>query len=222
MTQLACGSRSSPMRFNIRRDIADQGSHMRQIAHPFIIDIEASGFGPYSYPIEIGLALEPGIKFCSLIAPAPDWTHWDAEAEKVHRVPRDILETHGKPAIQVAVSLNELLGNTTVYSDGWVVDKPWLIQLFSRTGVPQQFSISPLEMILSERQMEVWHKIKKQVTGELALTRHRASFDALIIQETYLRTRRETEQSSRSGALNNDSAGEKVATRSTTPPGDDS
>ena len=162
---------------------------MRRNARPYIIDIEASGFGPFSYPIEVGVVLEPGTQYCSLIAPEPGWTHWDASAEQVHRVPRDILETHGKPAVQVAESLNELLGNGTVYSDGWVVDQPWLIQLFSRTRVPQQFSISPLELILSEEQMAVWHEVKAQVIAELALTRHRASFDAMIIQETYFRTR---------------------------------
>lgn len=168
---------------------------MQKTARPYIIDLEASGFGPYSYPIEVGLALGPDTKFCSLIAPAPGWTHWDAEAEKVHRVPRDILETYGKPALQVALRLNELLGNSTVYSDGWVVDQPWLIELFRHAGVAQQFSISPLEMILSEPQMEIWHDVKKQVTSELALTRHRASYDALIIQETYQRTRQATKKS---------------------------
>lgn len=173
---------------------------MQKIARPYIIDVEASGFGPHGYPIEVGLALEPGIKFCRLIAPAPEWTHWDAAAEAVHRVPRDILETYGQPATQVALDLNEVLGNSTVYSDGWGVDRPWLIQLFNRVGVVQQFSISPLEMILSERQMEVWHEVKQQVTGELALTRHRASFDALIIQETYMRTRDATVKSRRPDA----------------------
>ena len=162
---------------------------MRTNARPYIIDIEASGFGPHSYPIEVGVVLEPGRKFCSLITPEPEWTHWDASAEMVHRVSRDILETHGKPAVQVANSLNDLLGNATVYSDGWVVDQPWLIRLFSRTRVRQLFSISPLEMILSEDQMAVWHATKDKVVSDLALTRHRASFDALIIQETYYRTR---------------------------------
>ena len=165
---------------------------MRRIARPYIIDIEASGFGPFSYPIEVGVALGPGTKYCSLIAPALDWTHWDAAAEQVHHISRSILETHGKPAVQVALSLNELLGNATVYSDGWVVDQPWLTQLFSRSGVSQQFSISPLEMILSEDQMAVWHEVKNRVITDLALTRHRASFDALIIQETWLRTREAT------------------------------
>jgi hypothetical protein len=165
---------------------------MRNHRRPYIIDIEASGFGPHSYPIEIGVALGTGSKYCSLIAPEPEWTHWDDDAEKVHRVSRDILQTHGKPAIEVAHSLNELLGSATVYSDGWVVDQPWLTQLYSRTRVLQLFSISPLEMILSEDQMAVWHAVKQQVMDDLALTRHRASFDALIIQETWLRTREAT------------------------------
>lgn len=162
---------------------------MRRNVRPYIIDVEASGFGPHSYPIEVGVALEPERKFCSLIAPEPGWTHWDDSAEKIHRVPRDVLETHGRPAVEVANSLNELLGNATVYSDGWVVDQPWLIQLFSCARVRQRFSISPLELILSEHQMAVWHAVKADVTRELALMRHRASFDAMIIQETYCRTR---------------------------------
>jgi hypothetical protein len=165
---------------------------MRKYARPFIIDIEASGFGPHSYPIEVGVALEAGTKYCSLIVPEPGWTHWDDSAEKVHRVPRDILEAYGKPAVHVAHRLNELLGNATVYSDGWVVDQPWLTQLFSRTRVRQQFSISPLELILSEAQMSVWHEVKNRVIIDLALTRHRASFDAMIIQETYFRTHEAT------------------------------
>ena len=162
---------------------------MPRIAQPFIIDIEASGFGSHSYPIEVGLALERGVKYCSLIMPAPDWTHWDPSAEGVHHIPRQILATHGKTARAVASALNELLAGATVYSDGWVVDQPWLVQLFASAGMAQRFSISPLEMILSERQMELWHEVKRQVIADLALTRHRASFDAEIIQETFLRTR---------------------------------
>lgn len=161
---------------------------MGEITPPFIIDIESSGYGPDGYPIEVGLALSPGTKFCSLIAPAPDWTHWDGRAEQVHRVPRDVLEAHGKPAAQVALQLNGLLGDATVYSDGWMVDKPRLAQLFSRAAVPQQFAVSPLEAIMSESQLEAWYGVKKQVINELALKRHRASSDALIVQETYLRT----------------------------------
>lgn len=36
--------------------------------------------------------------------------------------------------------------------------------------------------------MENWHKTKDQVIKDLDLSRHRASYDAWIIQETYKRT----------------------------------
>ncbi len=44
---------------------------------PNIIDFEASGFGPHSYPIEIGVIRSNGDRYCSLILPADDWTFWD-------------------------------------------------------------------------------------------------------------------------------------------------
>jgi hypothetical protein len=156
---------------------------------PLIIDVEASGFGPGGYPIEIGVALDDGHKYCSLILPAPEWTYWDPEAEKVHRIPRDILETYGQPREAVATTLNELLATRTVYSDGWVVDKPWLTVLFHAAHLPMTFHVSPLEMILSEAQMASWHREKATVLAGMELTRHRASHDAWVIQETYRRTR---------------------------------
>src|SRR5262245_11537446 len=97
---------------------------------PIILDIEASGFGADSYPIEIGVAFADGTKYCSLIAPLPRWTWWDAAAEKLHGVSRAVLEQHGRPAGEVAARLNDLIGPRTAYSDGWVVDKTWLNRLF--------------------------------------------------------------------------------------------
>lgn len=165
---------------------------MRRPETPIIIDIEASGFGGRSYPIEIGIALDDGGKFCSLILPAPDWDYWDPAAEKVHRIARDILETYGKPAREVAIALNELLCGKTLYTDAWVVDKPWLTTLFEQAGMAMAFSVSPLEMILTEPQMTHWHETKARVLDEVKQQRHRASFDAWVIQQTYQRTRAQT------------------------------
>jgi hypothetical protein len=47
------------------------------LERPYIMDIEASGFAAEGYPIEIGIAMEQGRKFCSLLLPHEDWTHWD-------------------------------------------------------------------------------------------------------------------------------------------------
>lgn len=161
---------------------------MRQPEHPIIIDIEASGFGQTSYPIEIGLVLENHERFCTLIAPQSDWTHWADSAEAVHGISRDNLINAGKSALDVALYLNSLLDGVTVYSDGWVVDKPWLTVLFHAAGIDMKFHLSPLEMILSEAQMTMWADVKTQVINDSKLRRHRASNDAWIIQETYRRT----------------------------------
>ena len=116
---------------------------------PNIIDVEASGFGPHSYPIEIGIALSSGETYCSLICPEPEWTYWDEVAETIHRVPRDILEVYGKPIDEVARQLNALLSEQTAYSDGWEVDKPWISRIFYNSGIAQLFDFSTLDFILS-------------------------------------------------------------------------
>ena len=158
---------------------------------PPIIDIEASGFGAHGYPIEVGVVLNDGTKYCALILPTQDWTHWDEEAQKVHRIPRDILEAHGKPIEEVARTLNEMLREQTAFTDAWGVDKTWLDQLFYAGGVRPEFSLSALELILSEPQMEIWHPTKDGLLLELGdKRRHRASFDAYLVQETYYRTRK--------------------------------
>ncbi len=156
---------------------------------PYIIDVEASGFGAHSYPIEVGLALDESERFCSLITPAVDWQHWDASAEAVHHISRQVLHEHGKPVAVVAEELNARLGGKFVFSDGWVVDEPWLIRLFAEARVERRFSIHDLQTILSEEQMACWHDVKAVVSAELNLTRHRASNDAFVVQETFRRTR---------------------------------
>ena len=155
---------------------------------PIVIDIEASGFGAESYPIEIGVAFGDGTKYCSLISPMPEWTFWDADAERLHGVSRSVLAQYGKPAREVAARLNELLGPRTAYTDGWVVDKPWLNRLYFEAGLECTYSLSSLEMILSEPQMEIWHATKNALLRELGDRRHRASFDAYVVQETWERT----------------------------------
>lgn len=161
-----------------------------QNLRPNILDFEASGFGVYSYPIEVGVVLANDQKYCALIKPADEWRFWDDQAEQVHGLSRALLYQHGKSIHEVAKELNTFLANSVVYSDGWVVDKPWLSRLYYDAGLQPSFHLSPLEMILKEEQMEIWSQTKCEVMADLALERHRASADALIIQETFVRTRR--------------------------------
>jgi hypothetical protein len=156
---------------------------------PAIMDIEASGFGPLSYPIEIGYITETGERFCCLIRPHHEWVYWDKKAEDVHGISRRALIENGKDIRWVATQLNQQLAEKTLYSDGWVVDSTWLNELFFRAAVKPTFRLSALDMILSELQMERWHEMKERLHAENTEVRHRASSDAKVIQLTYQQTR---------------------------------
>ena len=158
------------------------------VSIPVIIDVEASGFGSLSYPIEVGVIDQLGKRFCSLIKPQGDWTHWDQEAESLHGISRQLLAEKGLSAQQVCLQLNQFLMGQVVYSDGWVVDDTWLIKLFHAANVTKQFHVSSLEMILNEAQMSLWHATKDRLFQQMKEQRHRASSDAALIQNTFVTT----------------------------------
>jgi len=156
---------------------------------PAVMDIEASGFGQNSYPIEIGFVLSSGETYCSLIRPEPGWTHWDAEAERLHRIPKSTAVSHGRDARDVAQALNDRLNGLVVYCDGWAHDYVWLNVLFEAVALTPSFRLDNVLSLLSEREAAHWDIVKKQVTTEMRLQRHRASSDAKILQRTLLRLR---------------------------------
>ena len=161
---------------------------MIKTRHPYIIDLEASGLASNSYPIEVGLALAPGQRYCTLIKPLDSWDHWDQQAESVHGISREVLQKKGRPVTEVAAELNRILNNRIVYSDAWGVDNSWVTTLFAAARMDKTFHVSALEMILNEQQIDLWLTTRNAVAHELGLARHRASNDAWIIQETYART----------------------------------
>jgi len=156
---------------------------------PAILDIEASGFGRDSYPIEVGYVLVDGSSFCSLIRPARHWTHWDSAAEQVHHIRRETLLVHGRPVPEVAQWLNDQLHGLTLYSDGWAHDYPWLGALYEEAGLVPSFRLDNLRSMLSENEARDWYATKQAVSNELQLTRHRASADARLLQKTLIRLR---------------------------------
>lgn len=156
-----------------------------RIRKPTIIDVEATGFHPLSYPIEVGVVNSDGDRYSSLIKPYANWDYWSEEAEAVHGISQADLQKYGKPGNVVVEELNSFLQSQTVYSDGWVVDKPWLIKLFDRARTPMNFWVSPLEMILTEPMMACWSEARATIAEHFDGKRHRASTDALFIQKTY-------------------------------------
>jgi len=155
--------------------------------NPIIIDVEASGFGRGSYPIEVGLALADGSRHCYLIAPARGWKDWDEQAERVHGISRDTLLSYGRPLQDVAWRLNELLRNKTAYCDAWSFDLSWLGKLYEAANMHQTFHLADIAELIDEEQRGRWHAMKQQVAEDLGLVRHRASGDARILQETWRR-----------------------------------
>jgi hypothetical protein len=159
---------------------------------PIIIDVEASGFGKGSYPIEVGLALADGSRHCYLITPARHWKSWDEAAAKVHGISREMLLTHGRPLQDVAWRLNELLNRRTVYSDAWAFDMSWVGKLYDAANMRQTFRVADIADLLDQEQQALWGETKRAVAAELGLRRHRASGDARILQETWRRLSQRT------------------------------
>lgn len=159
------------------------------MALPIIIDIEASGFGRGSYPIEIGYHMPDGESYCTLIRPEAGWSHWDAAAEKVHGIRRELLTRVGKPAAEVALALNRQLRGRRIYCDAWAYDFVWLSLLFDAVDLVPAFELRDLRELLGDCEMTHWHATRAAVEMRLQLRRHRASGDARTLFETLLAAR---------------------------------
>ena len=149
---------------------------------PCVIDIEASGFGRGSYPIEVGYVLPDGHARCMLVRPAADWTHWDEAAARVHGITRATLATHGKAPREVAQALNNDLAGLTAYCDGWAHDYAWLAVLFEEAGLSPAFRLESVNRLLGDTQLSQLDEQRRGALAEMGLTRHRASNDAKALQ----------------------------------------
>lgn len=147
-----------------------------------VIDIEASGFGRHSYPIEVGFVREDGQAWCSLVLPADDWQHWDTAAEQLHGIPRAMLLQHGRPAHEVAQRLNTDLAGCTAYCDGWAHDYSWLGALYEAADLTPNFRLESVRALLDETRLQQLDALRREAFEALGIARHRASSDALALQ----------------------------------------
>jgi hypothetical protein len=157
---------------------------------PAFLDIEASGFGRGSYPIEVGFVLTDGSAWCTLVRPEPGWTHWDAAAEALHGIARATALSHGRSVADAADELNRRLRGLTVYSDGWAHDYAWLALLFDAAGREPAFKLDHLRNALGEADAIGWQAARQRMVTAKPMTRHRASNDARLLQLTWLALRR--------------------------------
>jgi DNA polymerase III epsilon subunit-like protein len=156
---------------------------------PAVLDVEASGFGRGSYPIEVGYVLEDGQSSCMLIRPEPEWTHWDPAAAGLHGITRAELLEQGLPAVEAAEELNYRLCGRTLYTDGWVHDYSWLALLYDAACRVPIFRLESLRALLTEDEIEDWLAAKVRVAAALGQPRHRACADARLLQATFMRLR---------------------------------
>ena len=158
-------------------------------AAPAVLVIVGSRIGNKGFPIEAGYALPDGQSHCRLIRPTPDWSGWDADAERLHRIPLPTLYLNGVEPREVAAQLNAHLQGLTVYCDGWAASSAALGMLFEAAGLAPTFGLADLRGLLGARELAFWDVVKTQVATEMRLQRHRASSDAKVLQHTLLRLR---------------------------------
>ncbi|GAA0740296.1 hypothetical protein LRH25_24755 [Ideonella azotifigens] len=168
---------------------ATAGPAVNAVPLPCVIDVEASGFGRGSYPIEVGFVLPDGESVCTLVQPAPHWQHWDGAAEHLHGITRDVLARHGKPPREVAELLNSRLRGATIYCDSWAHDYAWLAILFDEAGLTPSFKLRHLHELLDDQAAAHWDGACAEVRNSLQLQRHRASTDARVLQLALARVR---------------------------------
>lgn len=113
------------------------------------VDVEASGLIEGGFPIEIGWVDREGHGESHLIRPAPGWTAWSWEAEKVHGISCQQLEREGEPYGEVARRVIAALGSATVYSDAPEFDGPWIRMLLDVAGVGADLALVDAEEALS-------------------------------------------------------------------------
>ncbi|SFN22255.1 hypothetical protein [Variovorax sp. OV329] len=152
---------------------------------PAILDVEASGFGRGSYPVEVGYVLEDGGSECMLVRPAPEWTHWSPAAEGLHRIRRADLLNYGLPTAVVADVLNHRLCGRTLYTDAWGHDYSWLARLYDDAGRAPSFRLDSLQALLTCSEIERWRTLKEQLALVMGLPRHRACADARLLQANF-------------------------------------
>ena len=127
-----------------------QQSHVMSREFPVFYDCEASSLD--GFVIEIGWALAPpgGGKIVSagyLVRPAPDWeieASWDPNAEALHGVSLDHLLKHGRPAWEVARTMNRALAGRELFSDS-PNDELWTRQIFDEAGVDPAFTMRRMD-----------------------------------------------------------------------------
>ena len=150
------------------------------------VDVEASGLGPYSWPIEVGWGFHGHEPRSVLVRPHESWSMqaWEKSAEALHRIaPNDLLEG-GRTPVEVALGLNAALGDAEVYSDAPDYDSFWLFRLYDAAGVKPNYKLRDLGDLLRPVWPGAPHDLVARA-GRVAPHTHRAADDVRHLQTMY-------------------------------------
>lgn len=154
---------------------------------PPLIDIEASGLHPTSYPIEVAVRVN-GTMHSWLIRPEQHWTHWDEEAERLHGLSRELLHREGLSADVVAEELNSVFSGpqAIVYSDVAHWDDAWLTRLFDAAAVQRRVEVRPIQGLLSVTSLAEFQLALPAIQRANETRRHRAAADVELLLQAFL------------------------------------
>lgn len=147
-----------------------------------VVDVEASGLSPLSYPIEVGI-YGNRVQYQKLILPVKSWDHWSAKAEALHGLSRDHLFRNGEHVKDVACELNSLLGTKRVYSDHADWDGFWIQRLFAAASIRQHFSVVDIRDLFTTGEMADYTIALEELNRDVRRRAHRALDDARTIHE---------------------------------------
>lgn len=129
-----------------------------------VIDFEASGLGPTTYPIEVGVAVWPGPKerlsvWSRLIRPDPLWVRdmdWFELSQHVHGIaPRDLMV--GETPLEIMQELNRRLAHVGyAHCDGGKHDLHWLTTLRVAAGLRADFTLGSLRSAIPKAVDDDW------------------------------------------------------------------
>jgi len=156
------------------------------------LDIEASGLGPSSFPLEVGWAFLDGPSGSRLIKPASGWNYPDRDplADELHGITWQQIDTEGLAAWEVAAALEQLLGGgrSTVFSDAPQMGGFWLDRLFEQFSAERSFQLVDFTLAL-RRTFPLTPAADDADRG--VLRHHRAEADALLLRQLWLSARRD-------------------------------
>jgi hypothetical protein len=150
------------------------------------VDVEASGLGAKSWPVEVGWAFACGKARSFLIRPDPGWDPqaWDPRAENLHGISRALLLEKGAAVGEVCEAVNDALGGSDVYSDAPDWDGFWLSRLFTTAQVKPAFLLRDFGRLFRDLAGEAQDTMIARAE-RIAPRLHRAGADARHLQALY-------------------------------------